>query len=123
MANNYEYAIFTRMYNVPKGYDGSLLCRRVEQEYMVGPLDLNREAILRMTTDLKTDRTIFTDSNGYQMMKRQYKNYSYNTLARVSTLNYVPFVFRVKLTKTWNLYNLEKTKTELLDFVHCFAWK
>ncbi|XP_032876854.1 epididymis-specific alpha-mannosidase [Amblyraja radiata] len=88
MANNYEYAIFTRMYNVPKGYDGSLLCRRVEQEYMVGPLDLNREAILRMTTDLKTDRTIFTDGNGYQMMKRQYKNYSYNTLAR----NYYPLV-------------------------------
>ncbi|XP_051894984.1 epididymis-specific alpha-mannosidase isoform X2 [Pristis pectinata] len=88
LANEYQYAIFTRIYNIPKGYDGSLLCRRIEQEYIVGPLDLNREAILRMTTDLKTDRIIFTDSNGYQMMKRQYKDHTNNTLAR----NYYPLV-------------------------------
>ncbi|XP_062902748.1 epididymis-specific alpha-mannosidase [Mobula hypostoma] len=88
LANEYRYAIFTRIYNVSKGYDGSLLCRRIEQEYIVGPLELNKEAILRMTTDLKTDRTIFTDSNGYQMMKRQYKVHTNNTLAR----NYYPLV-------------------------------
>ncbi|XP_069782064.1 epididymis-specific alpha-mannosidase isoform X2 [Narcine bancroftii] len=88
LANDYQYAIVTRIYNVPKGSDQSLLCRRIEQEYIVGPLDLNREAILRMTTNLKTDRTIFTDSNGYQMMKRQYKTYNNNTLAR----NYYPLL-------------------------------
>ncbi|XP_078066417.1 epididymis-specific alpha-mannosidase [Mustelus asterias] len=87
-AKDYQYAIFTRIYRVPNGYDGSMLCNRIEQEYTVGPLDLNREAILRMTTDLKTDRTIYTDNNGYQMMKRLYKLHTNNTLAR----NYYPLV-------------------------------
>ncbi|GCB72407.1 hypothetical protein scyTo_0001980 [Scyliorhinus torazame] len=87
-ANDYQYTIFTRIYRVPSGYDGSMLCNRIEQEYTVGPLDLNREAILRMTTDLKTDRTIYTDNNGYQMMKRLYKLHTNNTLAR----NYYPLV-------------------------------
>uniref|UniRef100_UPI00398EF87F LOW QUALITY PROTEIN: epididymis-specific alpha-mannosidase n=1 Tax=Pristiophorus japonicus TaxID=55135 RepID=UPI00398EF87F len=88
VANDYQYAIFTRIYNVPNGYDGSMICNRIEQEYTVGPLDLNREAILRMTTNLKTDRTIYTDNNGYQMMKRLYKSHTNNTLAR----NYYPLV-------------------------------
>ncbi|XP_078394553.1 epididymis-specific alpha-mannosidase isoform X1 [Cetorhinus maximus] len=87
-ANDYQYAIFTKIYRVPNGYDGSMLCSRIEQEYTVGPLDLNREAILRMATDLKTDRTIYTDNNGYQMMKRLYKLHTNNTLAR----NYYPLV-------------------------------
>ncbi|XP_067850428.1 epididymis-specific alpha-mannosidase isoform X1 [Heptranchias perlo] len=88
VANDYQYAIFTRIYNVLDGYDRSLICNRIEQQYIVGPLDLNREAILRMTTDLKTDRTIYTDNNGYQMIKRLYKSHTNNTLAR----NYYPLV-------------------------------
>ncbi|XP_048397120.1 epididymis-specific alpha-mannosidase isoform X1 [Stegostoma tigrinum] len=85
---DYQYALFTRIYHVLSGYDASMLCNRIEQEYIVGPLDLNREAILTMTTDMKTDRTIYTDSNGYQMMRRVYKSYSNNTVAR----NYYPLV-------------------------------
>ncbi|GCC27351.1 hypothetical protein chiPu_0005775 [Chiloscyllium punctatum] len=85
---DYQYAIFTRIYRVLDGYDASMLCNRIEQEYIVGPLNLNREAIVSMTTDMKTDRTIYTDNNGYQMMKRLYKSYSNNTLAR----NYYPVV-------------------------------
>uniref|UniRef100_A0A4W3GEM5 Alpha-mannosidase n=1 Tax=Callorhinchus milii TaxID=7868 RepID=A0A4W3GEM5_CALMI len=87
-ANEYQHVIFTRIYKVPAGYEGALLCNRIEQEYRVGPLEMNREAIIRTNTDLKTDRTIYTDNNGYQIMKRQYRTYSQNTLAR----NYYPLV-------------------------------
>ncbi|MGH0152012.1 UNVERIFIED_CONTAM: hypothetical protein FKN15_038586 [Acipenser sinensis] len=85
---DYSYAVYTRLYNVPAEYDGKMLCHRLEQEYKVGPLELNREAILRTYTDLKNEKTIFTDNNGYQMLKRQYKAYMNNTVAR----NYYPLV-------------------------------
>ncbi|MBN3277123.1 MA2B2 mannosidase, partial [Polyodon spathula] len=85
---DYSYVMYTRLYSVPAEYDGKMLCHRLEQEYKVGPLELNREAVLRTYTDLNNEKTIFTDNNGYQMLKRQYKAYVNNTVAR----NYYPLV-------------------------------
>ncbi|KAM6132918.1 epididymis-specific alpha-mannosidase [Pterocles gutturalis] len=87
-AKDYIYAVYTRMYTVPEGYDGKLLCHRIEQEYSVGPLELNREAVLRTSTNLNTRQLLYTDSNGYQMQKRPFKAYVNNTVAR----NYYPMV-------------------------------
>ncbi|XP_069488092.1 epididymis-specific alpha-mannosidase isoform X2 [Ambystoma mexicanum] len=84
---DYLYAVYSRIYNVPDGYDKTH-CHHIEQEYKVGPLAVNREAILRTSTDLNTNKTIFTDNNGYQMQKRTYKEYTSNRVAR----NYYPMV-------------------------------
>lgn len=84
-SQDYIYAVYTRMYTVPEGYDGKLLCHRIEQEYSVGPLELNREAVLRTSTNLNTGQLLYTDSNGYQIQKRAFKAYVNNTVARVST--------------------------------------
>lgn len=46
--------IYSRLARSPQGSDGGLLCHRIEQEYRVGPLELNREAILRTSTKLNT---------------------------------------------------------------------
>ncbi|NWH78465.1 MA2B2 mannosidase, partial [Piaya cayana] len=85
-AEEYVYAAYTRMYTAPEGYDGKLLCHRIEQEYRVGPLELNREAILRTNTNLNTRQLLYTDNNGYQIQKRPFKAYVNNTVAR----NYYP---------------------------------
>ncbi|KAJ8262112.1 hypothetical protein GJAV_G00162360 [Gymnothorax javanicus] len=82
---DYAYAMYTR---VPGGFKGQLACYRIEQSYKVGPLMVNREAVLRTTTDLQNNRTIFTDDNGYQMLKRPYKTFAKNSIAR----NYYPMV-------------------------------
>ncbi|KAF2976533.1 hypothetical protein EK904_014353 [Melospiza melodia maxima] len=87
-SQDYIYAVYTRLYSVPEGYDGKLLCRRIEQEYSVGPLEFNREAILRTSTSLNTRQVLYTDNNGYQMQKRPFKAYVNNTVAR----NYYPMV-------------------------------
>ncbi|NWZ42383.1 MA2B2 mannosidase, partial [Brachypodius atriceps] len=87
-SQDYIYAVYTRLYSVPEGYDGELLCHRIEQEYSVGPLELNREAILRTNTSLNTKQLLYTDNNGYQMQKRPFKAYVNNTVAR----NYYPMV-------------------------------
>ncbi|NWR47673.1 MA2B2 mannosidase, partial [Regulus satrapa] len=87
-SQDYTYAVYTRLYSVPEGYDGKLLCHRIEQEYSAGPLELNREAVLRTSTDLNTRQLLFTDNNGYQMQKRPFKAYVNNTVAR----NYYPMV-------------------------------
>ncbi|XP_057880979.1 epididymis-specific alpha-mannosidase [Melospiza georgiana] len=87
-SQDYIYAVYTRLYSVPEGYDGKLLCRRIEQEYSVGPLEFNREAILRTSTSLNTKQVLYTDNNGYQMQKRPFKAYVNNTVAR----NYYPMV-------------------------------
>ncbi|NXF84810.1 MA2B2 mannosidase, partial [Eubucco bourcierii] len=87
-AQTYSYAVYTRIYTVPEGYDGTLLCHRIEQEYSVGPLDFNREAVLRTSTNLDTRQLLYTDSNGYQIQKRPFKAYVNNTVAR----NYYPMV-------------------------------
>ncbi|KAM8939546.1 epididymis-specific alpha-mannosidase [Pelodytes ibericus] len=85
---SYQYAIFSRIYNVPDGYDKRLLCPRIEQQYRVGPLELNREAILRTSTDLETGKKMYTDDNGYQMQSRVFRTYASNTVPR----NYYPMV-------------------------------
>ncbi|NXR35278.1 MA2B2 mannosidase, partial [Zosterops hypoxanthus] len=87
-SQDYIYAVYTRLYSVPEGYNGELLCHRIEQEYSVGPLELNREAILRTSTSLNTKQLLYTDNNGYQMQKRPFKEYVNNTVAR----NYYPMV-------------------------------
>ena len=48
----------------------------------MGPLELNREAILRTSTNLDTGRALYSDNNGYQMQRRAYKHHENNT-ARV----------------------------------------
>ncbi|NWT27505.1 MA2B2 mannosidase, partial [Cardinalis cardinalis] len=87
-SQDYIYAVYTRLYSVPEGYDGKLLCHRIEQEYSVGPLEFNREAVLRTSTSLNTRQLLYTDNNGYQMQKRPFKAYVNNTVAR----NYYPMV-------------------------------
>ncbi|OWK13843.1 hypothetical protein Celaphus_00017308 [Cervus elaphus hippelaphus] len=80
------YTIYSRLARGPPGADGELLCHRLEQEYRVGPLELNCEAILRTSTNLNTGRVLYSDNNGYQMQRRAYKEYEANTIAR----NYYP---------------------------------
>lgn len=71
------------MYSVPEGYDAKLLCHRIEQEYSIGPLEVNREAVLRTSTNLNTGQLLYTDDNGFQIQKRPFKTYVNNTAARV----------------------------------------
>ncbi|CAN0481931.1 unnamed protein product [Rangifer tarandus platyrhynchus] len=82
------FAIYSRLAHGPQSSDGELLCHRIEQEYRVGPLELDREAILRTSTDLNTGWVLYSDNNGYQMQRRPYRNYTNNTNAR----NYYPMV-------------------------------
>ena len=77
------FTIYSRLARGPQGSDGALLCHRIEQEYRVGPLELNREAILRTSTSLNMGRVLYSDNNGYQMQRRPYRNYKNNTIARV----------------------------------------
>ncbi|KAM4854437.1 epididymis-specific alpha-mannosidase [Thomomys bottae] len=87
-AQAHSYAIYSRLAHVPRNAEGQLLCHRMEQEYRVGPLDLNREAILRTSTDLNSQRVLYSDNNGYQMQQRPYQMFRDNTIAR----NYYPMV-------------------------------
>ncbi|XP_057560639.1 epididymis-specific alpha-mannosidase [Hippopotamus amphibius kiboko] len=82
------HAIFSRLARGPQGPAGELLCHRVEQEYQVGPLALNREAILRTSTNLNTGQVLYSDNNGYQMQRRPYRHDVLNTISR----NYYPMV-------------------------------
>ena len=77
------FTIYSRLARGPQGSDGALLCHRIEQEYRLGPLELNREAILRTSTSLNTGQVLYSDNNGYQMQRRPYRNYKNNTIARV----------------------------------------
>nr|XP_035150014.2 epididymis-specific alpha-mannosidase isoform X1 [Callithrix jacchus]XP_035150015.2 epididymis-specific alpha-mannosidase isoform X1 [Callithrix jacchus] len=87
-ARDYTYAIRSRLIHVPQDYDGELLCHRIEQEYRAGPLELNREAVLRTSTDINSQQVIYSDNNGYQMQRRPYLPYVNNSVAR----NYYPMV-------------------------------
>ncbi|XP_063578649.1 epididymis-specific alpha-mannosidase isoform X2 [Pongo abelii] len=87
-ARNYTYAIRSRLTHVLQGHDGELLCHRIEQEYQAGPLELNREAVLRTSTNLNSQQVIYSDNNGYQMQRRPYVSYVNNSIAR----NYYPMV-------------------------------
>nr|XP_019951382.1 PREDICTED: epididymis-specific alpha-mannosidase [Paralichthys olivaceus] len=82
---DYAYSITTR---VPECFGTTLRCHRLEQTYSLGSLDLNTEVVLRTSTDMDNNRTLYTDDNGYQMMKRPYRQFVNNTLAR----NYFPMV-------------------------------
>ncbi|XP_041635888.1 epididymis-specific alpha-mannosidase isoform X2 [Cheilinus undulatus] len=82
---DYAYSITTR---VPECFESRLRCHRLEQTYSLGPLRLNTEIVLRSSSSLKNNRTLYTDDNGYQMMKRPYRKFINNTLAR----NYFPMV-------------------------------
>uniref|UniRef100_A0A8B9XM24 Alpha-mannosidase n=1 Tax=Bos mutus grunniens TaxID=30521 RepID=A0A8B9XM24_BOSMU len=77
------YTIYSQLACGPPGADGELLCHRIEQEYRVGPLELNHEAIWRTSTHLNTTQVLYSDNNGYQMQRRAYKQYMVNTLTRV----------------------------------------
>lgn len=61
----------------------SCCCWRMEQEYRVGPLELNREAILRTSTSLHNQQVLHSDNNGYQMQRRVFQKYSSNGIARI----------------------------------------
>lgn len=63
-------------------------CHRLEQTYSLGPLRLNTEVVLRSSTSLNNNRTVFTDDNGYQMMERTYRTFINNTVARVRRLDF-----------------------------------
>lgn len=54
----------------------------------MGPLVLNTEVVLRTASSLKNNRSLYTDDNGYQMMKRRHREFTNNTAAR----NYFPMV-------------------------------
>ncbi|XP_017291614.1 epididymis-specific alpha-mannosidase [Kryptolebias marmoratus] len=82
---DYAYSITTR---VPKCFGAAPQCQRLEQTYSLGPLRLNTEVVLRTASSLKNNQTLYTDDNGYQMMRRTYRKFSNNTLAR----NYFPMV-------------------------------
>nr|XP_055053226.1 epididymis-specific alpha-mannosidase isoform X1 [Misgurnus anguillicaudatus] len=82
---NHTYSVVTR---VPVGFQDRLPCHRLEQSYKVGPIEMNREAVFRTSTSLQNNRTLFTDNNGYQMMRRTHKDFANNTVAR----NYYPMV-------------------------------
>ncbi|XP_067257020.1 epididymis-specific alpha-mannosidase [Chanodichthys erythropterus] len=82
---NHTYSVVTR---VPVGFQGRLACFRLEQSYKVGPLEVNRETVFRTRTSLQNNKTLFTDNNGYQMMKRTFKSFVNNTVSR----NYYPMV-------------------------------
>ncbi|XP_074518332.1 epididymis-specific alpha-mannosidase [Halichoeres trimaculatus] len=82
---DYAYSITTR---VPECFGIGPRCHRLEQMYSLGPLSLNTEIVLRSSSSLQNNRTLYTDDNGYQMMKRPYRTFINNTLAR----NYFPMV-------------------------------
>ncbi|KAM4537434.1 epididymis-specific alpha-mannosidase [Odontesthes bonariensis] len=82
---DYAYSISTR---VPERVGSGPACHRLEQAYSLGPLHLNTEVVLRTSTGLRNNRTLYSDDNGYQMMKRAYKKFANNTVAR----NYFPMV-------------------------------
>ncbi|CAL8327680.1 unnamed protein product [Lota lota] len=82
---DHAFAITTR---VPASFAGGPPCGVLEQRYSLGPLELNTEVVLRTATALRTGRTLFTDDNGYQMMKRTHRDFPNNTVAR----NFYPMV-------------------------------
>ncbi|XP_054578410.1 epididymis-specific alpha-mannosidase [Eptesicus fuscus] len=85
-AKEHTYAIYSRLAHVPPARE--LLCGRIEQELRVGPLEVNREAILRTSTDLHSLRVLHSDSNAFQMQRRLPRDYLVHAISR----NYYPMV-------------------------------
>lgn len=75
------YAIYSRLAHVPAAQE--LLCGRLEQELRVGPLRVNREAVLRTSTALRSLRVLHSDSNAFQMQRRPYRDYQAHAISRV----------------------------------------
>ncbi|XP_055988674.1 epididymis-specific alpha-mannosidase-like [Sorex fumeus] len=82
------YILYSRVAHVSPVSSGALLCHRLEQELQVGPLKVNREAILRTSTGLDTQKTLYSDNNGYQMQQRTFQEPRENVRAQ----NYYPMV-------------------------------
>lgn len=82
---DYAFSITT---HVPECYGTRVRCHRLEQTYSLGPLHINTEVVLRSSTSLKNNRTVFTDDNGYQMMERTHRTFINNTVARVRRLDF-----------------------------------
>ncbi|KAG8506233.1 Epididymis-specific alpha-mannosidase, partial [Galemys pyrenaicus] len=78
----HTFAILSRLAHAPGRPGGELLCQRLEQELRVGPLELNREALLSTSTDLHSQRELHSDSNGYQMQRRPGHNRGDPSIAR-----------------------------------------
>ena len=78
-------AAFSITTRVPASFAGGPPCGVLEQRYSLGPLELNTEVVLRTATALRTNRTLVTDGNGYQMMRREHRDFPNNTVARVSS--------------------------------------
>lgn len=103
---DFAYSITTR---VPECFGSTPRCYRLEQTYSVGPLALNTEVVLRTSSSLKNNRTLYTDDNGYQMMERRFRKFVNNTLARVS-----PDQTIFKSLNMWNHLYLADIVAELL---------
>uniref|UniRef100_A0A8D1VJJ0 Alpha-mannosidase n=3 Tax=Sus scrofa TaxID=9823 RepID=A0A8D1VJJ0_PIG len=84
--SDHTYAIYSRLAHGPQDSAGELLCHRIEQEYRVGPLELNHEVVLRTSTSLNTGLVLYSDNNGYQMQRRTYRHDRNNSVS----LNYYP---------------------------------
>ncbi|XP_061768626.1 epididymis-specific alpha-mannosidase isoform X2 [Nerophis ophidion] len=83
--NDYAFSVVTR---VLRCFGTNVGCQRLEQTYSLGPLPVNTEVVFRTSSSLRSERTLYTDNNGYQMMKRTHSEFTNNTLAR----NYFPMV-------------------------------
>ncbi|CAD7676012.1 unnamed protein product [Nyctereutes procyonoides] len=85
---NHTYAIYSLHAHVPPGpgSGAAVPAQRIEQEYRMGPLELNREAILRTSTSLHKQQVLHSDHNSYQMQRRVFQKYWSNAIAR----NYYP---------------------------------
>ncbi|XP_033119415.1 epididymis-specific alpha-mannosidase-like isoform X2 [Anneissia japonica] len=82
-----RYMVTLRLYTIPDHYD-NLICNRLEMDLKVGPLLMNKELVTRFTTSVHNGRTLYTDENAYQMMKRPPR---YNVSEPIAQ-NYYPMV-------------------------------
>src|SRR5699024_4815890 len=71
----------------------------IEFDWVVGPIRVGTEVVQRISSDLKSNRTFYTDANGRQMMKRIW-NYRPTWKLVVSEEflgNYYPVTSRIAL--------------------------
>ncbi|XP_077992129.1 epididymis-specific alpha-mannosidase-like [Glandiceps talaboti] len=88
--NTSRYSVVFRLYDVPpQRHDtNAFLCGHIELQYRIGPLFVNKELITRFTTNLSTDKILYSDENGYQTLKRTYRTDATESIAQ----NYYPMV-------------------------------
>uniref|UniRef100_A0A3Q2Y4Q0 Alpha-mannosidase n=1 Tax=Hippocampus comes TaxID=109280 RepID=A0A3Q2Y4Q0_HIPCM len=68
------FLIHSRSNHLSQCFGSKVRCHGLEQTYSLGPLPVNAEVVLRTSSSLKSDRTLYTDNNGYQMMKRTHRD-------------------------------------------------